>query len=139
MLKKTKITTKILIIILITAVSALASIGLISYNEISKMAQYTQQASSELGNISANESRQALEQQAKKYLLKMADMQAENINYNFDNIAAKVDSMAQYMEKIYANADAFAGHFLCPYLTRYKRERPAKNICWRLMSLKPLY
>lgn len=74
------------------------------------MAQYTQQASSELGNISANESRQALEQQAKKYLLKMADMQAENINYNFDNIAAKVDSMAQYMEKIYANADAFAGH-----------------------------
>ena len=110
MIKETKITTKILLIILITAVSALSIIGIISYDEIAKIAQYTQQASSELGNISANESRQALEQQSKKYLLKIADMQAENINADFDNIAVKVDSMAQYMEKIYAYADAFTGH-----------------------------
>ncbi|MDA8123720.1 MAG: SpoIIE family protein phosphatase [Deltaproteobacteria bacterium] len=112
MLRNVKIGTKILVVMLATALGALLVIATISYKEMLNLTKYSQEANVGLGLTASDKSRQALLDQAEAYLLKIVAEQAGNSNAALAQVQTEVSAMADYMEALYADPDNFRGHEL---------------------------
>lgn len=112
MFRNINIGTKILIVLLATALGALLAIALISYTEMLNLTRYSQDANINLGMTASEKSRKALLDQAEEYLAKIAVEQAGNSNAVLAQVQTEVTAMADYISALYKNPDNFAGHEL---------------------------
>lgn len=109
MFKNIRIGTKILIIMLLTSLSALLIVFTISYTEMLNLTQYSQSANIQLGTASSAKSEEALLNQAEQYLIKIAGEQAANVNAILSQIEDEVLITRDYTDRIYAHPQNFEG------------------------------
>lgn len=112
MFKNLRIGTKILVVMLLTSLTALLSISFISYTEMLRLTQYSQNANIQLGITSSSQSQKALLDQAETYLAKIAEEQANNINAVLYQIQNELIVARDFTEALYANPKNFTGYTL---------------------------
>lgn len=126
MLKNFKITTKILIVILIITVVSQVITAQISFSEMLGLTDYSQKVSTNLGNSSAQKSSDALETQAKEYLQKISQKQAIISNNELTEVSRNVNSFASTLEQLYQNRENFKGDL--PPLPDMTKEGTSSNL-----------
>ena len=109
MLKNVKIGTKILTVMLVTSLSALLIITVISYRQMISLTTYSQDANTQLGITSSEQSRQALMDQTETYMQKIVVEQANGFNATLFQIQTEVANMRDYLQQLYADPNNFAG------------------------------
>ncbi|MBE5847119.1 MAG: HAMP domain-containing protein [Lachnospiraceae bacterium] len=110
MLNNLKIGSKILIIMLMTALGALLVISLISYTEMLNLTKYSESANIQLGVTAAGQSAEALLNQAEEYLQKIASEQAKANNATLKQVQTEVLVARDYLEKVIKDQDNFTGY-----------------------------
>ena len=109
MLRKVKISTKILTVMLVTSLSALLVITVISYTQMINLTTYSEDANTQLGITSSTQSRQALLDQAQPYLQKIVVEQANGFNATLTQVQTEIAGMRDYMQALYADPKNFSG------------------------------
>ncbi|MBI4651502.1 SpoIIE family protein phosphatase [Candidatus Desantisbacteria bacterium] len=102
-LKNKKIKTKLLIVILSISIISLIILGFISLYNTKNLGRYAVDKSTELGNSAARDSELELQKQAKYYLLRLAENQANLSNNIFEKVEAEVELLVWYTENLWNN------------------------------------
>ena len=110
MFSNMKIGTKILMVMLATALGALLLISVISYVEMLNLTKYSENANVQLGVTASEESSDALLNQADEYLTKVVRGQASYNDGILHQVEIEVSTARDYIENLYANADNFIGY-----------------------------
>jgi sigma-B regulation protein RsbU (phosphoserine phosphatase) len=114
MINNIKIGTKILIAISGAALMTLLIVSIVSYVQMLRLGNYSEDASVQLGITASEESRTALIARAEDYLQNIAAEQAEHVNVHLESVSDSISTLAAYVEILYANPDSFAGKPMLP-------------------------
>lgn len=92
--------TKILLVFLGLSISALLIAGIVAFAQMGDVSRFAWERSTHLGNQAGDESAAALEDNAQKSLLKLAEDQAYISNIIFEQVSGETDVMASYAAEI---------------------------------------
>ena len=105
---KLKINIKILLAFLGLSLISLILFGYISFKSMRGLGVYALKISNSLGDKAVDDSIYALENQAKSYLLRLAESQAALSNALLEKVEDEVEIIASFASNIWSNSFAFA-------------------------------
>ncbi len=108
-IKNLSIANKIIIIVLIASFISQIGVGIIAFNSMSSLSNYTKEMASKFGGYVSDDSENALKKQAEMYLSKLAVSASNTSDDVFERVRDEVSSMAISMENIYVSNAASGG------------------------------
>jgi sigma-B regulation protein RsbU (phosphoserine phosphatase) len=111
-MKNMSFAKKLLLVILGVSMISMIAIFAVSYNGLSRMSQYSQDVSAELGVLVADNSEEALIQRAEAFLSQLSQSQVALYNAKLARVEDNVKKMVGFMENLYRNPDNFVGRRL---------------------------
>ncbi|MEG0662917.1 MAG: hypothetical protein RR472_06540, partial [Anaerovoracaceae bacterium] len=109
MFSKMKIGMKILLVILAISLGTLLIISAGAYAYMKNLTEEFQRENIGLGKTASEDSKEALEQQAEDYLVRIAEKQAIASNEKLLQVSATVKEAVNYMDLLYSNPSNFRG------------------------------
>jgi sigma-B regulation protein RsbU (phosphoserine phosphatase) len=130
-MKNLKFSIKILLVILSAALVSTAAVSVVSYSELSRLSDYSQQVNAELGQYASGNTEHAMETVTRAYVDTFANLVMESFDETFVDIVNEIYSLEYYLKLIYYHSDLFPGYEVPP------PEETEADVLAARMSLSP--